>query len=137
MKFTAFFSAVFVCFSSIADEPKSIVKEFVAAFNEKNVAAMLKHADPKIRWMSIQVNELTIEAESKTALGTAMQGYFQSVPSAQSEIVNIFTNQNFVSTIEKATWSNNGVAKSQCSIGVYELKNDKILNVWYYPAQPC
>lgn len=71
MKFTAFCSAVFVCFSYIAEEPKSIVKEFVIAFNEKNVAAM--------------------------------QGYFQSVPSTQSEIVNMFTNQNFVSTVDKAT----------------------------------
>lgn len=137
MKVVVFFSALLVSLSSMAMEPKAIVEQFVKGFNEKNLTMMLEHAAPNIRWMSLQDNQLTMETDSKTRLQAAMQGYFQSMPSAQSDIVEIFSNKNFVSTVEKANWVSDGVVKSQCSVAVYELKNHQIVNVWYYPARPC
>ena len=63
---------------------------------------------------------------------------------APSDLVNRTLRQThvntiipIVSTVEEANWEADGERKSQCSVGVYEIRNDKVLNVWYFAAHAC
>ncbi len=40
----------------------------------------------------------------------------------------------FVSTVERATWKRGDQPMSQDSFAVYEIREQRILRVWYYPA---
>ena len=66
-----------------------------------------------------------------------MQSYFNSVPSARSEIRQLEASGNFVYALEQAFWTVKGQEKTQCSMAVYELAKGMIKHVWYFPAHQC
>ena len=77
------------------------------------------------------------ETSSKNELGAAMADYFETLADATATLTQVVSSGNYVSTVEQVTWSHDGELNSQCSIGVYELKQGKINGVWYYPAHAC
>lgn len=114
-----------------------VVESFVEAYNQQDVVAMLKLTTSDVNWMSVESKTLSVITEGQEQLNKAMQSFFESGYQGQSEILNIHRSGNFVHTVEKAIWSTDGEEKSQCSFAVYELKEEKIANVWYYPAHQC
>lgn len=114
-----------------------VVEQFIAAFNEHSVGQLLSHTTDSVHWFNISGSKMLIETSSKNELGAAMADYFQTLPDAKATLTQAVSSANYVSTIEKVTWSHDGELDSQCSIGVYELKQGKINAVWYYPAHAC
>ncbi|MBW8189663.1 nuclear transport factor 2 family protein [Neiella marina] len=125
------------CQTALATPNSSVVERFVNAFNEREVTAMLALTTSDLRWMTITGEQLSTETNSQQQLQEAMQGYFNSVPSARSAIRSIEQSGPFVYTVEQAFWSVDGVEKSQCSLAVYELTASLIKNVWYFPSHAC
>lgn len=120
----------------LAEEP-GLVERYVDAFNRHDVNAMATLADEDVRWMSVSGAEISVEAVGREQLRTAMEDYFASVPSACSEIRAIEKSGPFVQVIEEAFWRSGGKEKSQCSTAVYETRDGRIRNVWYFPAHEC
>mgnify|MGYP001054908877 CR=1 FL=1 len=118
-------------------ESTTTVEKFIGAFNRHDVDAMLALSAPDIHWMSISRQQLAIETSTQASLRDAMVSYFESMPSARSRIRSIHSSGEFVYTLEQAVWQSNGVEKSQCSVAVYELREQKIVHVWYFPAHRC
>lgn len=113
------------------------VRQFVEAFNQKDVDAMLFIAAEDMSWMSISNQKLELETASRAKLRESMLAYFKSTPSARSEIRSIHESGPFVYSLEQAFWAVKGKEKSQCSMAVYEFSDDKIRNVWYFPSHEC
>ena len=114
-----------------------LVRDFVKAYNAHNIEAMLRFCAPDIRWMNIEGDSLSTETTADFKLDEAMRKYFKGTPSAHSELRSLIVNGPFVSTIEEATWERGGKKRQQCSIGVYEIRDTRIKNVWYFPAHDC
>ena len=115
----------------------SLVEDYVAAYNQKDLTAMMLFASESIRWMSVSDGKIVTEAADKKSLEIAMKDYFSGSGSTQSTLVDTIVNGSFVSAIEKASWQSKGETKSRCSPVVYQIVSSKIENVWYYPAQKC
>lgn len=113
------------------------VRHLVDAFNAHDPTAMLTVCASDVRWMSVAGEVLSIEAKDAVALEQSMRAYFERVPSARSTLRKIGVSGPFVTTIEEARWESHGVARSQCSTAIYELRDDKIRNVWYFAAHRC
>lgn len=118
-------------------QAQATVQAFVQAFNNKAIEQMLMLCDDAIRWMWVDQNQLLTETEGKRALRQSLAQNFAGFPDSQSTIVGQTVSGNFVSAVERASWLQNGQPKTQCSMAIYELKAEKILNVWYYPAHHC
>jgi hypothetical protein len=116
---------------------ETLVRSFVAAYNAHDVPAMMAFCADDIRWLSVTGDKMNIETESAKLLAEAMQRYFKLFPSSQSEQRSLAVSGPFVSTVEEARWETKNGMRKQCSIGVYELANGKIKNVWYFPAHAC
>lgn len=114
-----------------------VVESFVEAYNQQDVVAMIKLTTSDVNWMSVESKTLSVITEGQEQLKKAMQSFFENGNHGRSEILNIHRSGDFVHTVEKAIWSSGGEEKSQCSLAVYELKEEKITDVWYYPAHPC
>lgn len=114
-----------------------VVEQFIQAFNEHSIEQLLSHTTDTVHWFNISGSKMLIETSSKNELGAAMADYFQTLPDAKATLTQAVSSANYVSTVEKVTWSHDGEQDSQCSIGVYELKQGKINAVWYYPAHAC
>jgi len=113
------------------------IQSFISAFNNKDIDAMLAVASPDIAWMYIDGDSVHVESIGHQALRTAMTDYFKNFPSATSVLISTSNNGNFVTAIEKAHWLQDKQARSQCSASVYQLDSNRIVNVWYYPAETC
>lgn len=120
-----------------AGQNSETVEQFIEAFNEKDVNAMLALSAPDLSWMSISGDQLSIETSSHAELHAGMTDYFQSTPGTRSKVRSMKETGTFVYTVEEAFWLSAGEEKSQCSIAVYEFNGDKIQNVWYFPEHSC
>jgi len=127
----------FSCQVIFAGENADTVERFIAAFNQHNVDVMLELSAVDMRWMSVSGEQISIETSTHAELREAMRSYFGSTPSARAEVRSISEIGSFVSTLEEAFWSSGGAEKSRCSMTVYELFEQKIQNVWYFPAHQC
>ncbi|ABL98551.1 nuclear transport factor 2 family protein [Shewanella amazonensis] len=117
--------------------PEAVVREFLAAFNQQNVAQMLAQTNQAVYWNHIKGQKVDTKAESQTEFGAALQDYFESLPGAHAEILSLTVSGSYVSILEQVSWNLDGEINSQCSIGVYELLGEKISSIWYYPAHGC
>ena len=123
--------------TTFAEKNTEILERYIKAFNEKDLGTMIDLSAPDMRWMSVSGQNISVETSSHAELRKAMTSYFESTPSARSSVRSIRESGSFVYTVKEAFWSLNGVEKSQCSLAVYELKHQKISNVWYFPEHKC
>lgn len=123
--------------TATAAPPLEVVEQYVDAFNERNVEAMIDLTAADVRWMSVSGDQITVETSNRIALRAAMSTYFNSPTAARSELRSVTQSGPFVHTVEEAFWTAGDVEKSQCSMAMYELVEGKIQNVWYFAAFEC
>jgi hypothetical protein len=124
--------------SFAADKQKSneqMVRDYVAAFNGRDVDAMLSMVTEDIQWLTLAGDKLTIETDGKPKLRQSMVAYFKSNPSANSELKWVQVTKSRVAAQEKASWQAKAGPKSQSSLSVYEFRDGLIARVHYYPAE--
>lgn len=127
------------CFAApgFASSNPDIIKKFIAAYNQKDLGTMLSMTAPAMKWLSVTGHQISIETSNQQELKSAMQGYFDSMPDARSEVRNLHHSGPFVYALEEAFWTVEGTEKSQCSMAIYELADEKIKHVWYFPSHEC
>lgn len=112
------------------------VRAFVAAYNNRDFAAMemLLHADAG--WLAVDGDKVAVEAQGRDALIAGNRRYLtRSCPSCRSELDGVASTERFVTTVERARWTRrDGSRAEQSGVGVYEVKDGRILNVWYFPV---
>ncbi len=127
---------VIVLQESAPDASERQVRAFVDAFNTRNIDGMLALASDAVQWLSVDGAKVGVETEGKDALRASMTKYFQQCPSCKSDLVWLKTAGSRVTALERANWTNRaGVAVSQTSLSVYELKDGRIVRVYYFPAE--
>lgn len=115
--------------------PKSIISEHVRAFNEGDAEAMAKMQHPDIEWLSVSGTSVSVEVAGREALSKNMEEYFKSPTKVTGKLRDWSVNPPYVSVTETASWTAaDGTPKSQSSLTVYELKDNLIRRVWYYPS---
>ena len=112
-----------------------LVERLQAAFNEHDVMAMAKCVTSDIAWYSVNGGEIAAEAVGKTALIEGMNAYFDAIPTARSETEHAYVSGKYVIARERAFWEQEGVTQSQSSLAIYEIEDNLIVRVWYYPAE--
>lgn len=116
----------------------NIAEQFVDAYNAQDQQRMLKLVHPDIKYMYIDDNQIYTETNSKAALAEFLVGYFHNTPKAQSKLISSYLQDPFIHQVEQAIWQDaSGQLKSQCSLSVYEIKQQLIINVWYFKTFKC
>jgi hypothetical protein len=118
-----------------SDPSIQLVEQMMNAFSLQDEEAMAATLSDDIGWYSILGDTLTVQAEGKEALFIGLRSYFESIPSAHSEIEESFLSGKYVIIRERGYWHQDGVQRSQSSLAVYEIKDGLIARVWYYPAE--
>ena len=112
-----------------------IVRQFVDAFNRKDVDGMARLITPDAQWLSIDGDQIKVEAENRAAIRANMTNYFQSCPSCSSQVTQITTTKHRVSTVEIASWMTPTGLKSQSAFAIYEFDGNLIKRVHYFPEE--
>ena len=116
-------------------DPEKQVREFIAAFNARDIDLMLGLADENIQWLMVDGAKVSVETEGKAALRESMVRYFRGCPSCKSSLQWMQKAGGRVTAMERASWTGKNGVKSQSSLSVYEFRADKILRVYYFPAE--
>lgn len=120
---------------AFGQSPDELVERYMAAYNDHDVAAMLELAHPDIQWLSIDGDEVQVVTEGHDALGEAMRGYFESMPSTRSEIETMMVSGNRVSVREIARWRVGDEWREQAAMSVYQIADGRIRRVWYFASE--
>lgn len=116
-------------------EHEKRVREFVEAFNSRDIDRMLSLVDDNIQWLHIHGEKLTVNTNGKAALRESMTRYFRSCASCKSSLEWVQTAGNRATAMERASWTGKQGPKSQSSLSVYEFRDGKVLRVYYFPAE--
>jgi hypothetical protein len=116
---------------------ESIVRAFVDAYNEREVDEMLALCTDDVRWLSINGDVLNVESIGAADLRKSLLSDLISSLVAHSSILTIQSSESQVSLVEEARWSSDSGSGVQCSTVVYELRGNKIRDIWYFPTHKC
>lgn len=135
-------AAVIVAAGLIAQAPPPrpadharVVEAFIAAFNTRDLDAMLALAHDEIEWLMIDGVKVATETSGKDALRRSMTEYFASCPSCRSAIVAGPATAVRLAVIETASWQAPSGPRSQASLAVYEFAGGLIRRVTYFPSE--
>lgn len=119
-------------------EGVSVPEYFVAAYNQKDIEAMVAWVADDVRYMFISGDQVHTEVAGKAKLDTYLQGFFANSTPSTSEVLMHTHIGDFHQMIEKASYMDDaGIQKSQCSAVVYQLSDGLILNIWYFDSHDC
>ncbi|MDQ3068281.1 MAG: nuclear transport factor 2 family protein [Acidobacteriota bacterium] len=111
------------------------MRAFVAAFNARDIEAMLALADDAIEWISVDGAKLSTETAGKAALRSSMTTYFKSCPTCRSSVEIGTVSADRVTALETAMWTAAGVERAQRGVSVYEFAGGRIRRVYYFPVE--
>lgn len=119
--------------SSQAQDVPELIQQQTDAFNNNDLDKMTAQLHEGFKWYWIKADELVLEVEGKEAFRSAMESYYQSIPTVQSEIVELSVLGNRASFLEKVSYTTDqGKHGESRALGTYEFKDGLIYRVWYY-----
>ena len=116
-------------------EALRVVQEHSRSFNRRDLGGMMAGVSPEVEWYSVDGENIALELRGRDALRDAMADYFKATPSFRSEIESAVVSGAYVSVCERASWQSASGPRTQTAIAVFEVRDDLIRRVWYYPAE--
>jgi hypothetical protein len=112
-----------------------LLRAYLDAFNRHEADAVAAICAENFKWYSIEGDKTSVDAENRTQLRDWLVGYFKSLPTVRSEFLAVEQTGPLLTVRERASWDNQaGQRVSQQALGVYEIRDDLIQRVWYYPS---
>ncbi len=118
-----------------AGDAVGVVTNLMSAFNDHDPDLMREYWHSDVTWIEVAGDNVSTVTTSAAQLHTELIAYFESFPSVSSSLESIAVNGNYVSAVERPVWEEGGERKSQASIVVYEIIDNKVKRFWYYPPQ--
>ncbi len=122
--------------ASVNPHAVELVGAFAAAYNCGDLETMMAHLADDAAWYAIDGDETMVMAEGADALRAELESYVSPDAPPRSAIEIVKSHGPFVTTLERAFWTVDGLEKSQAAFAVYEVEDDAIRRVWYFPASP-
>ncbi|MBX2818619.1 MAG: nuclear transport factor 2 family protein [Rhodothermaceae bacterium] len=107
----------------------SVAEELVEAFNRHDPEAMAMQVATDFELYYVdEAGASALAITGRDQLVTEMNGYFESQPSVKSTVLASIDGPVYVSFREQ-------IVGGQSSLAVYEIRDQLIQRVWYYPAE--
>lgn len=110
-------------------------RDYVAAFNSREIDTMLSMVTDDIQWLSVAGDQISVETAGKGPLRESLTAYFQASPTTKSELEWVQASASRVVALERAAWQGKSGPKSQASLCIYEFRDGLIARVYYYPVE--
>ena len=120
-----------------AEARADVVRDFVNSYNQGDSAAMLDLCTDDVQWLSVDGDQISVEADGRDALGESLQRFFSGSSVPRSDLLEVTVAGTKIVTVEKAYWMTDSGEQSQCSVAVYQLRELKVSHVWYFDSYEC
>lgn len=113
---------------------ETLVREFVDAYQSKNLGRMMTLVHQDITWLSVEGDDTNVILQGEDAFQREMAAFFKPDANLRSDVEILKSHGPYVTTLERAYWTHEGEEKSQASFAVYQFEENTIARVWYFPA---
>lgn len=110
------------------------VHKLFAAFNRQDAQAVGQLLAPEAQWLSVSAKGIDVAADGRAAVIASLRDYFASGINPVSTIETAFVNGPYVVLRERAAYDGKQGRLAQTAVAVYEVRDGRVLRVWYYPA---
>ncbi len=128
-------AAIMACSSAYGQQADvlDVFNQQVDAFNQKDIDKLISNVSDDFKFFYVAPDSLILEVEGREKFAEAMAGYFEAIPSVKSKIEEYAIVGNKISFREVVSYTTaKGKKSSASSMGIYEVKDNKISRVWYF-----
>jgi hypothetical protein len=112
-----------------------LLRAYLEAFNRHDAEAVAAFCAEDFKWYSVDGDQTSTDASSRAQLRDWLVGYFKSFPTVRSEFLSVEQAGPYLTVRERPSWDNKeGKRVSQQAHGVYEIRDNLIRRVWYFPS---
>jgi len=123
------------CTQASSQEGHPIIQAYSNAYNEKDIETLKALMHPDIEWIGVTGNNIEVHVSGKDTLAKEMETWFENPKLPKGTLRDWSLNGNHVAVTETAHWTTDaGDKKSQSALTVYQIENDLVRRVYYYPA---
>jgi ketosteroid isomerase-like protein len=127
--------AVAGCHRKSADTPQAgVLHAYLDAFNRHDAAGAAALLGPRIKWMTVDTDKLTVEGQGRDAVRSWLESYFKAEPDVRAEFLSLEQTGILLAVRQRVTWTANGKSRTEQSHAIYEVRDGLVTNVWYFPA---
>ena len=121
--------------TQVLNTPEAIaLRAYLNAFNRHEPDAVAALLAPNVKWMTVDIDKLTVEGQGRDAVRDWLAGYFKAQPDVRSEFVSLDQTGILIAVRERVSWTAAGGRRVQESHAIYEIRNGLVTHVWYFPA---
>ena len=122
------------CSQSTQQEGHPLIQAYSNAYNEKDIKSLRALMHPDIEWVAVNGNDIEVHVSGIETLAAEMEKWFENPDLPTGSHRDWSINGNNVAVTEIAHWTTKeGEKKSQSALTVYELENDLVRRVYYFP----
>ena len=112
-----------------------VVRKQLEAFNRHSPDDVVACYAENIKWLSIDGDNVSTEGDGRESIRAWLKGYFESLPTVKSELLEINQTGPHVVFRERPSWIDKaGQPRSQTAIGVFEVRDGLVRRAWYFPV---
>ena len=121
--------------ASIEIDPQSVVKQYAAAFNNRDVELMEALMHPGIQIMDVTAAGTEMVSEGYWAIVSHLLDHIEDPETPTLALSGWSRLDDYVTAIETSRWTSpDGSAHGQKRLTVYQVTGDgTIRRIWYYP----
>ncbi|MDJ0653805.1 MAG: nuclear transport factor 2 family protein [Xanthomonadales bacterium] len=112
-------------------QPGAVLESYFDAFNAHSVDGIMSLIHDEFQWIFLTGDQAAVEISGPEQLRSWLEQYFLSTPGARSTLEHVISDGCLASTRERAYWSSGDSEKSQTALASYQIRNGKILRIWY------
>jgi hypothetical protein len=117
------------------DDLLAMVRRQRDAFNRKDVDAMVADLADDYTWFQVTDQGAVPSASGKADVAARMAAFFKAMPYLGSEIDRAMVVGNYIVAEEKDSFQTPAGAKTQITLGVYEVVDGKFKRAWAFPVK--
>jgi uncharacterized protein (TIGR02246 family) len=117
------------------DLRERVVRNFNAAFNAQDAAAMAALVTSDVQWVSVKGLAVNLDTSTREELRRSMASYFKACPSCRSRLASVTVAKSRVSVLEVATWATSTGPREAQGFVFYEFSGQLISRVYYFAVE--
>ena len=117
------------------DLRERVVRNFNAAFNAQDAAAMAALVTPDVQWVSVKGLTVNLDTSNREELRRSMASYFKACPSCRSRLASVTVAKSRVAVLEVATWTTPAGPREAQGFVFYEFSGQLISRVYYFAVE--
>ncbi|HUG09565.1 MAG TPA: nuclear transport factor 2 family protein [Opitutaceae bacterium] len=111
------------------------LRAYYDAFNRHEADATAAFLAKDVKWYSVSGDTQSLDGDGRESIRDWLAGYFKKLPDVKSDVLELRQTGSHLFVHERVSWTGaDGTAKRASALAIYEVRDELIQRVWYFPA---